>query len=59
MKESRNPDAVRGWLNSRVDEGFDENSIKAMLRMSSEQLAEVILFFFFFYSVFKTLLDYS
>ena len=46
MKESKNPDAVRGWLDARVNEGFDENSIKALLRMSSEQLAEVLFFFF-------------
>ena len=41
MKESRNPDAVRAWLDARVNDGFDECSIKAMLRMSSEQLSEV------------------
>jgi len=49
MKESRNPDAIRGWLNARVDEGFDENTIKTMLCMTSEQLSEV--FFLSFHSV--------
>jgi len=45
MKESRNPDVVRDWLNARVDEGLDEHTIKRMLRMTSEQLQEVGLKF--------------
>jgi hypothetical protein len=61
MQESRNPDAVREWLDARVDEGFDMGAIKAMLRMTSEQLSEV---FSFFLSLHSTLLltiylDYS
>ena len=45
MKESKNPDAVRGWLDTRVAEGFDASSIKALLRMSSEELVEVCYLF--------------
>lgn len=41
MKESRNPDAVRRWLDARVQEGFDRKAIRAMLRMSSEELSQV------------------
>ncbi|KIJ33282.1 hypothetical protein M422DRAFT_264837 [Sphaerobolus stellatus SS14] len=41
MKESRNPDAVRHWLDCRVNDGFDSKAIKAMLRMTSEELAEI------------------
>ena len=48
MQESRNPDAVRGWLDARVDQGFDAGAIKAMLRMTSEQLSEVFLSFSLF-----------
>ena len=50
MKESKNPDAVRGWLDARVADGFDAPSIKALLCMLSEELAEVCftIFSFFF-----------
>ena len=41
MQTSRNPDAVRQWLDSRVMEGFDAKAVKAMLRLSSEELSEV------------------
>ncbi|KIJ55574.1 hypothetical protein M422DRAFT_240188 [Sphaerobolus stellatus SS14] len=41
MKESRNPDAVRRWLDARVREGFDRRAIRAMLRMSSEELSQL------------------
>ncbi|KIJ25140.1 hypothetical protein M422DRAFT_273916 [Sphaerobolus stellatus SS14] len=41
MKMSRNPDAVRHWLDARVHEGFDSKVIKAMIRMTSEELAEI------------------
>ncbi|KIJ47672.1 hypothetical protein M422DRAFT_248680 [Sphaerobolus stellatus SS14] len=40
IKMSRNPDAVRCWLDVRVHEGFDSKSIKAMIQMTSEELAE-------------------
>jgi len=43
MSETPNPDAVRHWLDARVDDGFDESAIKAMLCMSSEELREVLL----------------
>ncbi|KIJ42831.1 hypothetical protein M422DRAFT_253924 [Sphaerobolus stellatus SS14] len=41
MQESRNLDAVREWLDTRINEGFNQKAIKAMLRMSSEELAEL------------------
>ena len=41
MKESRNPDAVRTWLDERVAEGFNQKAIQAMLRLPSEELAGV------------------
>ncbi|KIJ31770.1 hypothetical protein M422DRAFT_266521 [Sphaerobolus stellatus SS14] len=41
MKESRNPDAVRTWLDERVAEGFNKKAIQAMLRLPSEELAEL------------------
>ena len=41
MQESRNPDAVREWLDTRVNKGFNQKAIKAMLQMSLEELAEV------------------
>jgi len=40
---SRNPNGVRVWLDRRVSEGFDGKSIKAMLRMSEEELSQVII----------------
>jgi len=47
MQTSRNPDAVRSWLDARVAQGFDKKALKAMLRMSSDELAEVCDFLFF------------
>ncbi|KIJ34131.1 hypothetical protein M422DRAFT_263781 [Sphaerobolus stellatus SS14] len=41
MKMLRNPDAVWHWLDARVHEGFDSKAIKAMIRMTSEELAEI------------------
>jgi len=38
---SRNPNGVREWLDSRVANGFDKKSIKAMLRLSEEELSQV------------------
>ncbi|KIJ23088.1 hypothetical protein M422DRAFT_276407 [Sphaerobolus stellatus SS14] len=41
MQESRNPDAVHEWLHTRVNKSFNQKAIKAMLQMSSEELAEL------------------
>ncbi|KIJ46977.1 hypothetical protein M422DRAFT_249256 [Sphaerobolus stellatus SS14] len=41
MPASRNPDDVRTWLDNKVSEGFDQKAIKAMLRMSTEELLEI------------------
>ncbi|KIJ26744.1 hypothetical protein M422DRAFT_272139 [Sphaerobolus stellatus SS14] len=41
MKDSCNPDAVWEWLDKRVMDKFNSKAIKAMLRMSSEELSEI------------------
>ncbi|KIJ31966.1 hypothetical protein M422DRAFT_266332 [Sphaerobolus stellatus SS14] len=41
MRESRNPDAVRKWLDARVSEGFNKKAIQAMIHMSSEELEQL------------------
>ncbi|KIJ28981.1 hypothetical protein M422DRAFT_269680 [Sphaerobolus stellatus SS14] len=41
MKDSGNPVTVREWLDKRVMDGFDSKAIKAMLRMSAEELSEI------------------
>ncbi|KIJ39405.1 hypothetical protein M422DRAFT_257725 [Sphaerobolus stellatus SS14] len=41
MRASRNPDVVRAWLDEKVSQGFDQKAIKALLRMTSEELSEI------------------
>ncbi|KIJ50444.1 hypothetical protein M422DRAFT_245714 [Sphaerobolus stellatus SS14] len=41
MQESRYPDAVRRWLDDRINEGFNQEAVQALLRMSSEELLEL------------------
>ncbi|KIJ52302.1 hypothetical protein M422DRAFT_243098 [Sphaerobolus stellatus SS14] len=41
MRASRNPDVVRAWLDEKVSQGFDQNAIKALLHMTSEELLEI------------------
>ncbi|KIJ52840.1 hypothetical protein M422DRAFT_25872 [Sphaerobolus stellatus SS14] len=40
-QQSSNSEAGRAWLNARVNEGFDQKTIKAMLEMSEEDLAKI------------------
>ncbi|KIJ33949.1 hypothetical protein M422DRAFT_264088 [Sphaerobolus stellatus SS14] len=41
MRSSRNPDVVRAWLDDKVHNGFDQKAIKALIRMSPEELAQI------------------
>jgi hypothetical protein len=52
MQSSRNPDAVRGYLDGMACEGFTAHSIKGRLRLSDDKLDEVYLIFFFFFFLF-------
>ncbi|KIJ31011.1 hypothetical protein M422DRAFT_267433 [Sphaerobolus stellatus SS14] len=40
LQTSRNPNEVRTWLDERVCQGFDQKALKAMLRMTPDQLRE-------------------
>jgi hypothetical protein len=41
MKFSQNPDEVHAWLDECVSQGFDQKTIRAMIRMTSEELSAV------------------
>ncbi|KIJ32606.1 hypothetical protein M422DRAFT_265491 [Sphaerobolus stellatus SS14] len=41
MRGSRNPNVVRAWLDDKVHNGFDQKAIKAFIRMSPEELAQI------------------
>ena len=43
MKSSRSPDKLWNWLDEKVAQGFNQRSIKDMLRLTSEELAQVLV----------------
>ena len=46
MRSLRSPDEVREWLDDKVAQGFDQKAIKTILRMTSDELAEVTVILF-------------